>query len=323
MQRPLQSGLPTEARFDILSPQALGRMNHMDENAVGSEAPSQAPIGRSGWWQGAVLVVLIGALYYRIAGMLVLDWWKDPNFSHGFLIPIFSVFLVWQRRKQLALLRPKPSGFGLVVVAGSLMMLIVGVLGAEFFLSRSSFVFLVAGLVIYFLGWNYFRATVFPWAFLFLMVPIPAIIFNQVAFPLQLLASRLASGLLELVGVPVLREGNVILLPAMPLEVAEACSGIRSLMSLVALALVYGYFLEPKLLRRVLLALSAIPIAVIANSLRVVGTGLMAHWWDPEKAEGFFHVFSGWVIFVLSLVMLFAVHRAMGLLNRHRTGREP
>jgi len=107
------------------------------------------------------------------------------------------------------------------------------------------------------------------------------------------------------------------------LEVAEACSGIRSLMSLVALALVYGYFLEPKLFRRVLLALSAIPIAVIANSLRVVGTGLMVHWWDPEKAEGFFHLFSGWVIFVLSLVMLFALHSAMGLLDRHRTGRQP
>lgn len=323
MQRLLQSALLIEARFDILSPQALGRMNHIDENAVGPDAAPQAPIGRSVWWQGAVLAVLIGALYYRIAGMLILDWWKDPNFSHGFLIPVFSAFLVWQRRKQLALLRPKPSWFGLVVVAGSLMMLIVGVLGAEFFLSRSSFIFLVAGLVIYFLGWNYFRAMVFPWAFLFLMVPIPTIIFNQVAFPLQLLASRLASGLLELVGVPVLREGNVILLPAMPMEVAEACSGIRSLMSLVALALVYGYFLEPKLFRRVLLVLGAIPIAVIANSLRVVGTGLMAHWWDPEKAEGFFHTFSGWVIFVLSLLLLFAVHRAMGLLDRHRTGREP
>jgi exosortase len=298
-------------------------MNRIGENAVGPEAPPKAAINRIAWWQGAVLAVLIGALYYRIAGMLVLDWWKDPNFSHGFLIPVFSAFLVWQRRKHLALLRPNPSWFGLVVVVGSLMMLIVGVLGAEFFLSRSSFIFLVAGLVIYFLGWNYFRATFFAWAFLFLMVPIPTIIFNQVAFPLQLLASRLASSLLELAGVPVLREGNVILLPSMPLEVAEACSGIRSLMSLVALALVYGYFLEPKLFRRFLLALSAVPIAVIANGLRVVGTGLTAHWWDPEKASGFFHLFSGWVIFVLSLLMLFAVHGAMGLLDRLRTGREP
>jgi exosortase len=298
-------------------------MNQIDENAVGPEAPPQALISRSGWWQGAILAVLIGFLYYRIAALLVLDWWKDPNFSHGFLIPVFSAFILWQQREQLARLHPKPSWFGLVVIAGSLMMLIVGVLGAEFFLSRSSFVFLLAGLVIYFLGWSYFRATVFPWAFLFLMIPIPTIIFNQVAFPLQLLASRLASALLELVGVPVLREGNLILLPAMPLEVAEACSGIRSLMSLVALAVIYGYFLEPKLLRRVLLALGAIPIAVIANSLRVVGTGLLVHWWDPEKAEGFFHTFSGWVIFVLSLGMLFALHGAMGLVERYRTGRKP
>jgi len=298
-------------------------MNRIDENAVGPEAPPQAPIGRSGWWQGAILAVLIGFLYYRIAALLVLDWWKDPNFSHGFLIPVFSAFILWRQREQLARLHPKPSWFGLVVIAGSLMMLIVGVLGAEFFLSRSSFVFLLAGLVIYFLGWSYFRATVFPWAFLFLMIPIPTIIFNQVAFPLQLLASRLASALLELVGVPVLREGNLILLPAMPLEVAEACSGIRSLMSLVALAVIYGYFLEPKLLRRVLLALGAIPIAVIANSLRVVGTGLLVHWWDPEKAEGFFHTFSGWVIFVLSLGMLFALHGAMGWVERDRTGRKP
>ena len=298
-------------------------MNRLEENVAGPGAPFGTSLGRSGWWQGAIFAVLIGFLYYRIAALLVLDWWKDPNFSHGFLIPAFSAFILWRQREQLARLHPKPSWFGLVVIAGSLMMLIVGVLGAEFFLSRSSFVFLLAGLVIYFLGWSYFRATVFPLAFLFLMIPIPAIIFNQVAFPLQLLASRLASALLELVGVPVLREGNLILLPAMPLEVAEACSGIRSLMSLVALAVIYGYFLEPKLLRRVLLALGAIPIAVIANSLRVVGTGLLVHWWDPEKAEGFFHTFSGWVIFVLSLGMLVALHGAMGWVERYRTGRKP
>jgi exosortase len=322
-RQPLQSALPMEARCVILRRQALGRMNPISENAVGPETPPEAPISRSGWWQGAILAALVGFLYYHIAGRLVYDWWNDPNFSHGFLIPLFSAFLVWQQRKQLARLRPNPSWFGLAVIAGSLMILIVGVLGAELFLSRSSLVFLLAGLVVYFLGWSYFRATIFPWAFLFLMIPIPAIIFNQIAFPLQLLASRLASALLELMGVPVLREGNVIQLPAMLLEVAEACSGIRSLMSLVALAVIYGYFLEPKLLRRVLLALAAIPVAVIANSLRVVGTGLLVHWWDPEKAEGFFHTFSGWVIFVLSLGMLFALHGAMGLVERYRTGRKP
>jgi exosortase len=251
----------------------------------------------------------------------VQDWWDDPNFSHGFLIPVFSGFVVWHERKRLVQLPVSPSWLGLPVIAASLGVLIVGVLGAELFLSRSSFLFLLAGLVIYFLGWNYFRAIIFPWGFLFLMIPIPAIIFNRIAFPLQLVASRLASALLELTGVPVLREGNVIQLPAMLLEVAEACSGIRSLMSLLALAVIYAYFLEPKTCRRVLLAVAAVPIAVMANGMRVVGTGLMVHWWDPEKALGFFHTFSGWVIFVVSLGMLFLVHGAMRLIGRwRRTG---
>jgi exosortase len=140
------------------------------------------------------------------------------------------------------------------------------------------------------------------------MIPIPVIIFNQVAFPLQFLAARLASSFLDLFGVPVLREGNIIQLPAMALEVAQACSGIRSLMSLGALAVIYGYFLEARYLPRILLALAAIPIAVVANGLRVMGTGLIAYYWNPDRAEGFFHTFSGWVIFVISLVLLFSIH---------------
>ena len=312
-----------EARCVILRRQALGRMNRISENAVGPETPPEAPISRSGWWQGVVLAALIALLYSSILRLLVLHWWNDPNYSHGFLIPLFSGFLIWQERKRLAAIAVGPSWFGLVAIAGSLMILVVGVLGAELFLSRSSFLFLLAGLVIYFLGWNYFRATFFPWGLLFLMIPIPAIVFNRIAFPLQLLASRLASAMLELMGVPVLREGNVIQLPSMLLEVAEACSGIRSLMSLVALAVIYGYFLEPKVYRRILLALGAVPIAVVANSLRVVGTGLMVHWWDPEKALGFFHTFSGWVVFVVSLAMLFSIHAAMRLIDRPRTLRKP
>ena len=169
---------------------------------------------------------------------------------------------------------------------------------------------------VYFVGWGYFRALLFPWAFLFFMIPIPAILFNQIAFPLQLLASEFASSLLALLGVPVLREGNVIQLPAMALEVAEACSGIRSLMSLGALAIIYGYFLEPGIFRRLLLVLAAVPIAVAANALRVMGTGLLGQYWSPEKAEGFFHTFSGWVIFLLSLGMLFSLHGALRLVER-------
>jgi exosortase len=203
---------------------------------------------------------------------------------------------------------PKPSVLGIIGILGGLSGLIVGTLGSELFVSRTSLLILIAGYVVFFLGWNYFRAVLFPWLFLFLMVPIPAILFNQITFPLQLLASQLASFLLPIFGVPVLREGNVIQLPAMPLEVAEACSGIRSLMSLTTLAIVYGFFLETKAWPRVWLALSAIPIAVAANAFRIVGTGLMVQHWDPEKALGFFHEFSGWVIFIVSLALLFGVH---------------
>jgi exosortase len=150
------------------------------------------------------------------------------------------------------------------------------------------------------------------------MVPIPSIVLNQITFPLQILASKLSAWILPLMGVPVLREGNVINLPAMPLEVADACSGIRSLLSLTCLAVMYGYLMEKRTGIRIILALASIPIAVVANGLRIVGTGLLVQYWDPEKAEGFFHAFSGWLIFVASLFMLFALHRLIVMRSNHR-----
>jgi len=265
-----------------------------------------------------LLAALILVIYFDILVRLLQQWWTDDNYSHGFFVPLFSGFVLWHQRERLARIPFAPSWFGLPVMVGGLGILLVGVLGVELFLSRTSLLFLLAGLAIYFLGWPYFRATLFPWATLFLMVPIPAIIFNQVAFPLQLLASRFAGELLELAGVPVLREGNVIQLPSMTLEVVEACSGIRSLVSLATLAVIYGYFLEPRIVRRVILVLAAVPIAVIANGLRVMGTGLLGYYWDPSKAEGFFHTFQGWVLFVLSLGLLFGLHGAMNLFDRWR-----
>lgn len=260
------------------------------------------------WWRWAIVGGLIILLYFSILKQLAVQWSTDDDFSHGFFVPLFSAFVLWSDRERWRSARRSPSWLGLPVIVGSLLVLVVGVLGAELFLSRSSFVLLLAGLLLYFFGWAHFRVALFPWAFLFLMIPIPRIVFNQVAFPLQFLASKLAAAQLALLGVPVLREGNVIHLPAMSLEVAEACSGIRSLMSLFTLAIIYGYFLEKGLLRRTLLALGAVPIAVIANAFRVTGTGLLGQYWDPQKAEGFFHSFSGWLIFVISLAMLFALH---------------
>jgi len=242
---------------------------------------------------------------------LIGQWWNDPNYSHGFFVPLFSAFVIWQERGRLSALSLRPSWPGLFFLGLGLCVLIIGQMGAELFLSRLSLLIVLTGLVVLFLGWNFFRALLFPLAFLLLMIPIPAIVFNQITFPLQLLASKVASTTLPWMGVPVLREGNVIILPAMALEVAEACSGIRSLMSLTTLAVIYGYLMERRTGARVLLAVASIPIAVAANSFRIVGTGLLVQYWDPEKAEGFFHEFSGWLIFVVSLIMLYLLHRTV------------
>jgi exosortase len=264
-------------------------------------------------WYASTLLVLVAWLYAPIIARLVRQWWSDPDFSHGFFVPLFSGFVLWHTRARLVAIRPQPSAWGLPVILISLATLVVGTFGVELFLSRVSLILLMAGMVIFFLGWTMLRAVLFPLSFLVLMVPIPAIVFSQITLPLQILASKLAAWTLPVFGVPVLREGNIINLPAMPLEVAQACSGIRSLMSLTTLAIMYGYLMEQRTWVRVALAVASIPIAVAANGLRIVGTGLIVQYWDPDKAEGFFHIFSGWLVFVVSLLMLFALHRGFKL----------
>jgi exosortase len=254
-------------------------------------------------------------LYYRVAIKLVYDWYTIPDYSHGFLVPFFAAFLIWDKRRVLGAIPIKQTWSGIALVVFSIMVLILGVYGVELFTARISFIFLVTGLIATLFGWAVVRELRFPLLVLLLAIPFPAILFNRITFPLQLLASKIASDILPLLGVPTLHEGNVIELPVMKLEVAEACSGIRSLMSLFTLAVFYGYFLEKTTKRRVILALASIPIAVTANVARIVGTGLCVQYWDPEKALGFFHEFSGWVMFIVSLACLFLVHRAMRLIS--------
>jgi len=262
-------------------------------------------------WGSLLIGVLMAAVYYRVLGKLVLDWWQIPDFSHGFLVPFFAAYLVWAKRQTLVDTRIAPSWTGIYLVALGLAVLILGVFGAELFLSRISLVILLAGLVLCFGGWQLLKELRFVLLVLLLAIPIPSIIFNEITLPLQILASKLASNLLPLFGVPVLREGNVIELPAMKLEVAEACSGIHSLVSLFTLSIFYGYFLEKSFARRTVLALASIPIAIAANAVRILGTGLCVQYWDPDKALGFFHEFSGWVMFLVALGCLLIVHRAM------------
>jgi len=253
-----------------------------------------------------------------VLGKLATDWWQIPDFSHGFLVPIFAAYLVWEKRSTLRRTMVAPAWSGIAMMAFGVVVLLLGVYGSELFLSRVSLIIVLAGLVLCFGGRQFLKELRFALLVLLLAIPLPAIVFNQITFPLQILASRLASDLLPLFAVPVLREGNVIVLPVMKLEVAEACSGIRSLMSLFTLAVFYGYFMEKSSLRRTALAVASIPIAIAANALRILGTGLCVQYWDPDRALGFFHEFSGWVIFLVSLVCLYLVHRTMLLFPSQR-----
>lgn len=266
-----------------------------------------------------LLSVLVFFLYRGIAVKLVSDWYDLPDFSHGFLIPFFAAYLIWIKKDEIARTPVQPSWAGTPLVLLGLLLLLTGRFGADLFLSRVSFILLAAGAIWMVWGRPMLRNFRFVLLVLVLAIPLPAVVFNQITFPLQLFASRVASSLLPLAGVPVLREGNVIQLPAMQLEVAEACSGIRSLLSLFTLAVIYGYFLEKRTSRRVVLAIASVPIAVAANVARIFGTGLCVQYWDPDKAMGFFHEFSGWLMFVVSLGFLYLVHRLTGLFwNRHR-----
>ena len=264
----------------------------------------------------ALTLVLYGPILWR----LIESWWQDPNYGHGFLVPVFSGYVLWTQRDTLSKILPKPSNFGLLAMLSAIGLLLLGSLGAELFTSRVSLLILIAGIVLFLSGWQMLRAISFALSFLILMIPIPVIIYNQITFPLQLLASRFATFWLQLLNVPVLREGNQIILPNYTLEVVEACSGIRSLMTLITLAIAYGYLVEKKRWVRWFLVLLMFPIAIVSNSIRILGAGFLTYHFGPEMAEGFFHEFSGWVIFVAALLLMFVCHWVLRKIANIRKG---
>jgi exosortase len=291
--------------------------------------------------------------YASVLTKLGHDWWTDENYSHGLLIPVIIGFIIWSQRERLARTVTRPSafaGFGAVFLA--LAALWAGTAGAELFLQRTSLALMLAGIVLYFWGFSLLRLLIVPLFLLLLAIPIPSIIFNKIAFPLQLFASRCAVWAMSMFDIPVLRQGNVIeLMPlgareTKKLEVVEACSGIRSLMTLVTLAVVFAYFTHPRsdrpdepgdtsgggklssivqplkkfgFWRSAIIVLSAVPIAIFTNALRVSGTGVLARYYGTRVADGFFHSFSGWVIYVAAFLMLFGVGWILDCVQRSRS----
>lgn len=274
---------------------------------------------RSGAALGAVAVT-IAAVYASTLTSLARQWASDDDFSHGFFVIPLAAYFVWERRAAFMRAPVRPAFTGLVLTAASLFVFIAGRFGAELYLTRVSLIGVLAGVVLFLGGWRRFRIVAFPLAFLLLMVPLPSIVFNQITFPLQGIAARAGETVIAAAGVPVLREGNILHVPGRALEVAEACSGIRSLMSLLMLAIVLGYFTERRTGPRIAIAVAAVPIAIIANAARVAGTGLAAYWVSPAAAEGFFHTFSGWMVFVVALAGLLALQRIFEM-ARHRRER--
>ena len=280
------------------------------------------PAGGSTNWQAGLVVgifiVLLAGLYHEVLVKLGLQWNNDPDYSHGFLVPVLVGYFVWERWDRLKAIPIVPSLWGIALLAGGLLMLVIGSIGAELYLQRSSLIVVIAGLILLVMGRAALKTFMFPIAFMFFMVPLPAIVVNAVAFPLQLFAARTAEFCLFNFGIPVLREGNVIVLAGTTLEVAEACSGIRSLQALLALGTVYAYFSQRSMWKRWVLVLLSVPIAIAANAFRVSGTGVLANYWGSQAAEGFYHTFSGWLIFVVAFLLLLGCG---GLLSRIGNGQ--
>jgi exosortase len=253
--------------------------------------------------------------YWPVIPGLAAQWWNEPEYSHGFLIPMVSAYLIWNRRNALrsAPVSPGILGLGLMALAG--VVYLTGSVGADLFLQRLSLVLMLAGGVLYVTGPTVFRMLLFPLALLLLMIPLPGIIFNAIAFPLQLLAAQAASAVLEGFSVPVFREGNVMHLAAASLDVEEACSGIRSLLSLTALCVVYVYLVHRSWIPRLLLLAAVVPIAIFSNVLRVTVTGLLAHYASVETAMSVFHTASGVTVFLVAAALLLGFSHVLRLLG--------
>ncbi len=262
---------------------------------------------RNAFYVGIVALGLL-ALYFPVFQDLVADWNSNDNYSHGFFIPFISVFMVWELRDKLSRINPEPSYLGLLVVLLGLAQLVLGYLGSEFFLKRTSLILVLSGIVIFLFGFHYFRVLTVPILYLLFMIPLPAIIWNKIAFPLQLFSSALAEHVVRSLGLSILRHGNVLYLPTTTLEVVDACSGLRSLMTMFALSAFLSWQAKFSLWKRWVLFLSAVPIAIIANTIRLSATAVMASFYGEKVAQGFLHEFSGFVTFGLGTAMLITLN---------------
>lgn len=247
-------------------------------------------------------------LYHQVIYNMALDWTMDDNYSHGFLIPLISGYLIWCKKDTLSKISITPSNLGLILLTGSLAFFIITNLGAELFTMRFSMIMVILSCSVFLAGWKFTGVLFLPVVYLIFMIPLPAIIWNEMAFPLKLFATKIAVSVINFLSIPVYREGNIIHLANTTLEVVDACSGLRSLTSLLALSAAFALISEHSNIKKFILFLSAIPIAIFVNIVRLSGTAVMARHFGAQVAQGFLHEVSGILIFVFAFVILYIVH---------------
>ncbi len=253
----------------------------------------------------SVLAALFLSLYASTLRGLIDDWWTDPDYSHGLIVPFVAAYIVFCRRETLRQLRFEPRTLpGLSVIFASQLVFLAGYFGAEFFLQRSSIIFFFGGMILLLSGWEYLRHLVLPLFLLELCIPLPAVLMNQITLPLQLIASIGSETVLRACGIPVYRSGNILQMAQQTLNVGEACSGIRSLVSLITLAVILVSFARVHWLARIVFVASAAGVAIIANGLRVSGTGLLGYYFGQRFTVGYWHLLEGWLVFVAAFMML-------------------
>lgn len=264
----------------------------------------------------ALTLFLLAGVYYAIVLGMGKQWYHDDNYSHGFLVPLISGYFLSQRLQELKRAAVVPNNGGLLIVLFGLLMVAVGFIGTEYFTMRASLVVVLIGLVLYLFGTEVLKVAALPLGYLFFMVPLPYILYDAVAFPLKLFVAKYSVLFLKAVGIIVWREGNVIMFPQTTLEVADACSGIRSIMSLLALSVALAFFTRFSPWKRWVIVLAAVPIAIFTNALRVIVTGILAQYWGAQAAEGFFHEFAGLAVFGLAMVMLIGMTAVLRRIGR-------
>jgi exosortase len=295
-----------------------------DENALRKVSPRE---GKTGWadnrfseralavtWFGALsLSALVLILYAPVLGSLVRQWWSDPNYGHGFFVPVIAAYVLWSDRDRWCTQPFRPDNFGVAIMLFAIGLRILGMLGAELFMARLSLVILISGIVLFLAGRQVLRLMAFPIAYLLFMIPLPAIVYYQLTLPLQLWASRLAANGLVVLGIHTVREGNLLYLPNCTLNVVDACSGIRSLLSLLAVAVAYGYFAERTAWKRMVLAIASVPVAIATNGVRLVATGALSYLFGPTVDSGAVHAALGLGFFALAFVSILLIHKLLGL----------